>query len=308
MFKQIYNRVRIGFVVEPVTPVLIRSGGSSLDPNRPDMEFVRVKTVFGEAPYLPGSSLKGVIRSHAERILRSIGYHCCEVGRDVCKKEQKENCFACRIFGSMSTASRMRISDAYPWPMGATQEQVRDMVVNIDKYVPTESRTSVRIDRRKGTAAGTALFEAEAVTGGSFCGEFTLTNYQLWQLALIALVIRDIDAGFQRIGSSKSRGFGRVTVSVSSFEIHQYGPLVSGGRQLCGTGILDEQTRSKYGLIGDDAVAINGITTTLAEESIPGLMEVLKSGKGANTEWPQMIELILQSSHWQRLLAGGKAK
>ncbi|MBT9140011.1 MAG: hypothetical protein DDT30_00583 [Dehalococcoidia bacterium] len=300
MFKKIYNRARVEFIVEPVTPVLIKSGGVSLDPNRPDMESVRVKTVFGEVPYLPGSSLKGVIRSHAERILRTLGYHCCEVG--VCKSDQKEHCFACRLFGSTSVASRMRITDAYPWTIIASQEQVKGIVENIEKYVSTESRTSVRIDRRKGTAAGTALFESEVVTGGSFFGEFTLTNYQLWQLALIALVIRDIDVGFQRIGSAKSRGFGRVKARINSFEIHQYGPLSCSGRQLCGIGILDEQTRSNYGLIRDDSVATDSIPFAVPEQIILGMMEVVKSSGEAAAEWTKLIELILQSRHWQRLI------
>ena len=71
----------ITFCIQPDGPILIKAGESSgVDPTLPDMEFVRTRRIGsggGEAQgdrtiYLPGSSLKGVIRAQCERICRSL--------------------------------------------------------------------------------------------------------------------------------------------------------------------------------------------------------------------------------------------
>ncbi len=315
MFKQLYNQARIAFTVEPVTPILIKTGRETFDPTRPDMEFVRTKTLYGEVPYLPGSSLRGVIRSHAERILRTLGLIDCDItdSRNSCvkngeridpPKRYKEHCYACRTFGSTCLAGRMRISDAYPWPVAAHGEAVQNVVLAVKEHVPTEIRTNVRIDRRKGTAAGGALFEAEVVSAGRFSGEFTLVNYQLWQVALLALVFRDINYGFQRLGAAKARGLGRVSLSIDDFAFQQYGALAGDSEELRGIGCLDPVVLEQYDLVDGDRIPLPGTLAKSKEESLPGMVALYqgREDQEPHQAWLALSKSLVGGDPWRQLI------
>ncbi len=60
MHKRLLNEAILSIAIEPHGPILIKAGDKGADPTLPDMEFVRTNGT----PYLPGSSLKGVIRAH----------------------------------------------------------------------------------------------------------------------------------------------------------------------------------------------------------------------------------------------------
>ena len=68
----------------------------------------------------------------------------------------------------------------------------------------TEQRNGVGIDRLLGSVSGGALFDQEVVVGGRFDGQVAFRNVQLYQLALLLLVLRDLDEGFVQIGSGTS--------------------------------------------------------------------------------------------------------
>ena len=319
MFKKLYNQFRLVFSLEPVTGLLIKSGRVSFNPTRPDMDFVRTQTVYGDVPYLPGSSLKGVIRSHAERILRTLSLIDCDItgdricfpqerARDIVPAERyREHCYACRTFGSTSLAGRLRLGDAYPWTVGAPSEEIKEVASDIEKHVPTEVRTNVRIDRRKGTAAGGGLFEAEVVSGGMFHGEITLVNYQLWQLTLLGLVIRDLNNGTQRLGAAKARGLGRVKITVDRFELRQYGPLASVGEEkaLKGVGSLSSEVEN-YDFIPHDSITLPQGAAENRDESLPGLVEFFESSGRPHDSWEQLIRELAKSDHWRALLKRGE--
>jgi len=311
MFKVLYNQARIDLCIEPVTPILIKTGRGSFDPTRPDMEFVKTSTEFGDVPYLPGSSLKGVIRSHAERILRTLNLKWSEC--DITRKPQermscverwgrrsdekvlyREHCFICRTFGSTKLASRTRFTDAYPWKPGSDQVAMKaatDMIV-------LESRTGNKIDRRKGVAAGGALFSTEVVSSGSFHCEITLRNYQLWQIALLALVFRDVNAGHQRLGASKSRGLGRVKVAVTDFEIQQYGSLADDGDKLKGVGCMGEP--NDYDLIPEDELRKPDLLSSQSENYIS---LCFRPSAEPDQCWRTMASGIMgESGNWTKLL------
>ncbi len=329
MFRRLHNQVQLGFEIRPFTPLLIKSGRVSFDPTRPDMDFVRSTTVFGEVPYLPGSSLKGVIRSYGERIFRSLSLIDCDITvrnkacfpkssddrkMDVEKKYQR-HCYACRTFGSTEMAGRLTLTDAYPWPVDASKDDIENVVYNIDENVPTESRMNVRIDRRTGTSAGAALFEAEVVTGGAFYGEINLTNYQLWQLALLGLIFRDINSGLLRLGGAKTRGLGRVGISINRLEFHQYGELTAAGKGLKGVGCLDEKTARLYGLTGEDYLEIPTGIIQDKDDSVPGVLEVYKAGRGKYGEhdepiepdnvWQSLARQLIHGKCWKEFLKSG---
>jgi CRISPR/Cas system CSM-associated protein Csm3 (group 7 of RAMP superfamily) len=73
MHKRFVNHCTIELIISPCAPMLIKSGKEGADPTKPDMEFVETYHAGGKSIYLPGSSLKGAIRAHAERIVRTVG-------------------------------------------------------------------------------------------------------------------------------------------------------------------------------------------------------------------------------------------
>jgi CRISPR-associated RAMP protein (TIGR02581 family) len=241
MFKQWVNELRLGWTIIPRGPLLIKSGRESgADPTLLDMNFVRIHHgELGETVYLPGSSLKGTLRSYCERIARTVAaehpegkVRCCNPldTREACDKKKviekarksgdgmtiyRELCSICRVFGHTVQAGHLRVGDAYP-PQALVEETNR-----------TEQRDGVAIDRRTGGAAPGALYTLEIVTRGAFEGDLTLRNFQLWQVGLLALALRDLSRGRVPIGFGKSRGLGQVEVSYRQMEVSypaQVGP------------------------------------------------------------------------------------
>jgi len=239
MLKLTINRVRIDLRIEPVTPLLIKTGDKGaalLHPERPDLMFVRTGPRDAETVYLPGSSIKGVVRSAAERILRTVGADACDPldhqgrcqreasnkGDEIARRGSHEEhpqaavyamlCTACRTFGSQALAGRVSFSDAYP----PEAERARANA--------TERRSGVSIDRKTGGPARGKLFDMELVTRGAFDTSIHLANVELWQLALLGIVLHDIETGFVRFGSAKSRGLGHVRIAPRGAIFEQVDP------------------------------------------------------------------------------------
>jgi len=228
VFQQALNQATLVLQLRPVGPLLIKSGREAgADPTIPDMNFVRTHhTGIGQEStvYLPGSSLKGTLRSYCERIVRTVGVPCCnpfETQKDSLEcfcgkkleneedgsKRHHESCAICRLFGNTVLGARMLMSDAYP-----TRETV-------EAANQTEQRDGVAIDRLSGGTVPGALFMLEVVTSGEFEAKLTLENFELWQLGLLTIALRDLGSGLCPIGYGKSRGLGRMAVTLTSLEV-----------------------------------------------------------------------------------------
>jgi CRISPR/Cas system CSM-associated protein Csm3 (group 7 of RAMP superfamily) len=219
MHKQLVNQCSIRFSLETKGPLLIKASSQGGDPTKPDMEFVETYCNGQKSIYLPGSSLKGAIRAHAERIVETIGVQTIQV------KQQAENKganlysslrFIEQMFGSTKISGRMRIDDAYPDP---------------DLKVILEERNSVSIDRILGSTSGTALFNYQVCTQGRFVSTIHLKNFSLAQLGLIGLVLRDLNEGWFAIGYGKSRGLGVMQVKYREAVV-QYPTCVKDEKQI----------------------------------------------------------------------------
>ena len=126
MHKRIVNQAIIEITISPVGPLLIKASDQGADPTKPDMEFVETYHKDGRTVYLPGSSLKGAIRAHCERIVRTLESNVttCDPTKPKtrCKDLEEENsaalykktCTVCQIFGSTKVSAHARIADAYP--------------------------------------------------------------------------------------------------------------------------------------------------------------------------------------------------
>ena len=162
-----------------------------------------------------------------------------------------------------------------------------------------EQRPGVKIDRRTGTAAREALYEVEVVTSGSFFGEMTIRNYQLWQVGLLALVFRDINEGFQRVGAMKSRGLGRVKMTVEELRIEQFGSLSKPDPQEV-RGIGAVVSLEDYDLVEEDAIPKPENLKDLGDGTIRQVF--VPDGVEAQALWERIAERVIKSEHWKHLL------
>lgn len=228
MHKRFVNHCTIELSLSPDGPILIKSGKEGADPTKPAMEFVETYHQGGRTVYLPGSSLKGAIRAHAERIVRTVGSDLKPSSgnglwandplndkREYLEKKSapevyKLSCFTDQLFGSTAIASRLRIEDAYP----------------VDpKQLKLEERNGVAIDRVFGSVAA-GPFNYQVCTGGAFRTKIHLKNFTLAQLGLIGLVLRDLNDGWFGIGFAKSRGLGTVVVQLEKAIVHYPGCIL----------------------------------------------------------------------------------
>jgi len=269
MFKQLVNECIIDLHIHVEGPVLIKSGLAQV--SGPDMAWVRVFRNGREEVYLPGSSLKGVLRSHAERIARTLKAEaaCDPFGDTSCSRifdkkkpgtteAYRDSCLICKLFGSTGFAGRLATTDAYA--VGMPSEPVQ--------------RDGVGIDRFTGGAAHGAKFELEVITEGAFATTLHLRNFELWQLALLGFVLQDLADGLIRIGTGKSRGLGKVRGEIKQVRIDFLGSkapqVINDQLALRGVGSLFDDAKV-YGMVMPDEVTIpydgqltsNGLRTTI---------------------------------------------
>lgn len=144
--------IKIKAILENKTPVRIGRGGEV----KPGGLDLAVERDYLDRVYIPGSSIKGVMRSFVEKIARAQGLEICDPLNMASKKleDEKGPCVVCGIFGGggvskKSIASHVRIFDVYP-----------------EGDVKTATRTRVAIDRFRRAARTGALFTYEYVPPG----------------------------------------------------------------------------------------------------------------------------------------------
>jgi len=301
MFRKLYNQAIFSGSLRPDGPLLVVQGGASLDPLAPDLAFVRTMRDGEPTVYLPGSSLKGVLRAQGERLLATaIGDSAAEepfnfkaprrqeAQREHERKDGKTaavyalSCEADRLFGSTQIAGRLRIGDAHPATPEAATAANR-----------TEVRYGVAISRAK-QSVQVGPFEQEAVTGGSFGFRATLENFELWMLSLMLQVFRDLHEGLVQVGHSKSRGFGTVLVDEPSLRLRWPGTPPA---RLEGVGARESSAavRHAYALDAEDWVELPARSSVEREglfgayryqgwEEVDRVQDLLATGP-----WPRFV-------------------
>ncbi len=209
-----------------------------------DMRFVVTRRNGADEPYLPGSGLKGVLRSRAEQWARTFlptAERVCDIfdedeGAGVLRSCTKtveglpasaryaRACRICQIFGCGGLAGRLSVSDAYlcaPATYGV--------------------RSGVGIDRWRGAAHEGALFFYQVLDGGAFDVTLTLENFELWQAGLLAHMLHCLLAGELPVGFGTRRGLGRLRGQVQTATLTYFGlqtHAAAAGCELRGLGAL----------------------------------------------------------------------
>lgn len=179
-------------------------------------------------PFIPGSSLKGTLRSTIEKLVApfppSLGLHTCglpaeenpdescptarsktialerrrsDPGRaeQITREAREKLCHTCQLFGSPFAAARITINDLY--------------LLNDEWSGSTQIRDGVAIDRDSETAKSGLKYDFEVVPSTTTFGlHLVIENATDRDLQLISIGLSEFISGFGGVGGLRSRGLG----------------------------------------------------------------------------------------------------
>ncbi len=228
---KLHDRYTFTCTLKMETPLRISTGVASEETDAP------VARLDGQ-PYIPGSSLRGAIRSELERVLAAVGPDngidsCTLFDDDSCDKKYRDMireieadrkstdekkkkkiddflattlCPICRLFGATMFGSRLAVYDAKARKHDGILTQVRD---------------SVAIHRDNGAAVDGAKFDYEVVEKAPSDFEFKMVGENLddTDKRIVNIVLALLKNGIH-VGGKRSGGLGRVRLT--DYKVHGF--------------------------------------------------------------------------------------
>ncbi len=227
------RELSLEITLEALEPIRIGIGKTEVPSSTTDMPVYRSRLckegACEEIPSIPGSSLKGVLRTssmlltlscNVERVHSGVSKDNCVnvlMGSDkpfnklkakaregdmvTLKQVLKGFCPTCLLYGAPGLLSKLFVSE----------------FAGVPGTVRILAKTGVAINRRTGASAGGLLYNVEYVDAGArFSGVLRALNTPNWMLALLAASLLAVHKGFFKVGGFKSRGMGRVSIVVNS--------------------------------------------------------------------------------------------
>lgn len=232
------NRYRFEGRMELISPLRLSSGRAS------DVTDAPLMRSRAGVPYIPGSSLRGALRSEMERTLAGLGQKITGVRAcilfspdsdpDACisvdrKKQEallnlpedqvlsylnQHLCDLCRLFGSPAYASRLILEDSIP-------------LNPADHPKNASIRDGVGIDRDTGAARENIKFNYEVLEPESG-GTFFILRMQIENFdkdsadrTLLRLVLSLLEEGLF-VGGKRSAGLGKIRLRKDSLKVHGF--------------------------------------------------------------------------------------
>lgn len=206
---KLHGKIIINGVIKAQTGIAI--GGSTVGLGIGGVDNPVIKTSAGE-PYIPGSSIKGKLRSLLEKaegkpLTQKLGearIHVCET------KEEFASCSVCKIFGSpgekeYSEPTRIMVRDAH-----LTVESNKDLQELPTDTDYTEVKYENVIDRI--TSAANPRQMERVPAGACFSFEFIYNVLSEEDKNMFADLLKTMGLlEHDYLGSSGSRGYGRIT-------------------------------------------------------------------------------------------------
>jgi len=214
------NKYIIKGVIKTLSPIHIGTGQNDFSPISLDHAVIKDKD---NKPFIPGTSLKGVLRSYMERLLKTgcfENYTSCLITDTPCVDKNdvkkiksnfkniddntikkisveiyKNQCDVCKMFGGKAFASKIQINDC--------------KLLN-DNY-KIEQRDGVSISRDTLTGVKGRKYNFESVSSQTeFSFEMTIDNLEDKHKDLLKLIINVLKSGDLKVGGKTSAGLGAV--------------------------------------------------------------------------------------------------
>jgi len=240
---QLQGRLFLNFTITSVTGLHIGGSPGVLSIGNVDNPVIR--DPLTRQPYIPGSSLRGKMRSQMEKQYgRPQNNRVGQVWIHICDDSQEyQTCAVCKTFGipgekKHSETSRLIVRDAR-----LTDESVAKLDAARTDLPYTEVKWEAAIDRV--TSAATPRQQERVPAGAAFTGELVFSLYSfddrgrdLGELMLFNNVLEGLELVQEDyLGGQGARGSGKVTFDDLTLTLKQnkrYGaePLVAQGETL----------------------------------------------------------------------------
>lgn len=213
LFDKFVNKTVITGKLIAFDPIHIGSSDkNTLDPTAVDNSVLKDST--GRA-VIPGSSIKGVVRSYFESVVRAAYGEdaACDVfnesslcseqktkindRKEAAEKDYNDSCMVCRLFGGKKIAGKLSFKDSFS--------------IGVPLY---EHRDGVGISRKTGSAAQGKKYDFEIIPKGTefdFC--LVAENLDEAQEKQLDFIIRSLESKELTIGGKTTRGLGRFYLS-----------------------------------------------------------------------------------------------
>lgn len=225
LFDKFENQTIVKGELTCIDPICIGSSKKdSLNPISVDNSVLKDST---GNPIIPGSSIKGVVRSYFESVIRTIDKEkgACDVmdktkyctfkytqkihekgisAAETARRAYEYSCITCRLFGGRELAGKLKFKDCYA------------IIPDGQDRIATEFRDGVGIDRVTGAAKQGAKYDYEIVPKGTkfdFC--LIADNLDDEQKKAFDFIIKYLCSGEMAVGGKTSRGLGRVQLNVT---------------------------------------------------------------------------------------------
>lgn len=234
----LYGRVFIRAKINALTGLHIGGSGTGLEIGGLDKAVIR--NPLDNRPYIPGSSLRGKMRSQTEKVLgKKQNNRIGQVTIHTCKSESeyKENggCVVCHVFGvpaeiGYSGPTRLLVRDV---PLTNESAEAMDRANTELRYA--ELKTEVAIDRVTSAATPRSL---ERVPAGAEFGpaELVFGIYEQADCARLKVVIDAMQlVEDDYLGGAGSRGSGKIEfkdIEVFARERNAYEKMIDLGKYI----------------------------------------------------------------------------
>ena len=237
-----YVTGRIHGTIKALTPIHLGSGITDLSEHVGQQNVELIKTTIRTKGkiVIPGSSLKGVIRSVTEAISEScvckvspkdeeLQDRISKIGFRECRRINRSDklCVACRMFGAMGFQGNIAIQDAPHIEGKIVTKCVPELHPPQTYSIDAQDRLMRKFYKHGKVATGETPFETCEV-GSTFQFDVQIDNlsYAEWGLFFTALGLHPDYPFNLKIGGAKPRGFGSVKFQIDKVHIddkqHRY--------------------------------------------------------------------------------------
>lgn len=220
-FDVFSNRWEITGKITLVTPLRIGGGqnaGAYSLSQSPVLLSYDAETQTAQ-PYVPGSSLKGVLRSTMERIIRTLNEKksCIAVGERRAVHNVlcgKSDCLPCSIFGSQKSGASIRVLDAHLCDDVRFGDVLDERPHCATLYDSRSDPYEMQMERRGNFKVPKTILRMEEVVAAntSFDLNINIDNVNDRDIGLLMLVLEEFNYKRCHLGGGVSRGHGFVDI------------------------------------------------------------------------------------------------